>query len=106
MDATQPSARRRGLGRRSLLVGSAATAMVALTKPGLAFADTTINGGFQTGYDNGWFYTFWTDTPGSTEMVLKSGGQYTLSWNNTGNCVCGKGWGNGGWWTVNYWGGY
>jgi endo-1,4-beta-xylanase len=105
MGVNPPSGLSRGLGRRSLLVGTAATAMVALTKPGPALADATITTN-QTGWDNGYFYSFWTNDPGSTTMWLKSGGRFDVSWTDSDNCVVGKGWGTGSWRTVNYWGSY
>ncbi len=67
MGATPPPSQGLGIGRRSLLVGGAATAMLALAKPGAALADTTINTNSKSGWDNGWFYSYWTDAKGPTE---------------------------------------
>lgn len=48
----------------------------------------------QTGTDGLW-YTFWKDNQGSVSMDLNGGGSFAVRWTNTGNFVCGKGWGTG-----------
>jgi glycosyl hydrolase family 11 len=56
----------------------------------------------QTGTHDGFYYSFWKDSPGSVDFCLLSGGRYTSQWSGVNNWVGGKGWQIGSRRTVSY----
>jgi len=47
------------------------------------------------GWNNGFFYSWWTDNQGTAYYNNQGGGQYNLQWSGNGNLVGGKGWNPG-----------
>jgi endo-1,4-beta-xylanase len=51
---------------------------------------------YQSGTHDGYFWSLWTDDrSGYVNYSNGSGGNYSVSWNYTGNFTCGKGWSSG-----------
>ncbi|ORY16691.1 glycosyl hydrolases family 11-domain-containing protein [Clohesyomyces aquaticus] len=59
-----------------------------------------------TGYNNGYYYSFWTDGAGNVNYNNGAGGRYDVTWSGNGNWVGGKGWNPGSARTINYSGSY
>ena len=52
--------------------------------------------GYRSGTHDNYFWSFWTDDrQGWVDYQNGSGGNYSVSWDYTGNFTCGKGWSSG-----------
>jgi endo-1,4-beta-xylanase len=51
----------------------------------------------QTGTNNGFYYSFWTNGDGTVSYTNGNAGEYSVTWSNEngGDFTCGKGWNPG-----------
>lgn len=49
----------------------------------------------ETGTNNGYYFSFYTDDGGDVEYNNESEGEYTVTWTDCGDFVAGKGWSTG-----------
>jgi len=89
--ARHPSRRSLRAALGTVAVGALMAGTVALAAPASA---QNVNSN-QTGTHSGYWFSFWTDAPGTVSATLGNGGNYSTQWSNTGNFVIGKGWSTG-----------
>lgn len=75
-----------------LLAGSAIAGVFA--HPAELEKKSTITSS-QTGTNNGYYYSFYTDNGGTVDYSNDAAGEYSVTWKNSGDFVAGKGWATG-----------
>ncbi len=92
--------RRRKVSPLTAIASAVGLVAAALALAAPAQAQTVTEN--STGTHNGYFYTHWTDSPGTASITLGAGGSYSTQWSNTNNFVSGKGWATGSRRTISY----
>ncbi|KAJ4406213.1 hypothetical protein N0V85_004554 [Neurospora sp. IMI 360204] len=87
---------------KSLLLGAAGALAVPFNAT--EFSELNVRAGTPsgTGFNNGFYYSFWTDNGGNVNYNNGNGGSYSVNWQNAGNFVAGKGWNPGSARTITY----
>ncbi|KAJ4413932.1 hypothetical protein N0V82_008237 [Gnomoniopsis sp. IMI 355080] len=82
---------------QSFLTLAAATCVAAVPFNGVGARVQPVQRQTATGQgtSNGFFYSNWNDGSGSVTYNNGAAGQYSVSWQNAGNLVVGKGWATG-----------
>jgi endo-1,4-beta-xylanase len=78
-----------------------ALACLAVLGMSAAHAQTCISSS-QTGTNNGNYFSFWKDSPGTVNFCMYANGRYTSNWSGINNWVGGKGWATGSNHTISY----
>ena len=73
---------------------ASATVMGVMGMPGDYNKRQTITTS-QTGTNNGYYYSFWTNGGGTVDYTNGAAGEYSVSWTNCGDFTSGKGWSTG-----------
>ena len=72
------------------------SALICLAALGISAAQAqTCLTSSQTGTNNGHYFSFWKDNPGSVNFCMYANGRYTSNWSGINNWVGGKGWQTG-----------
>src|SRR6188768_2591596 len=83
------------LNKNAVTRGRVVTALICLTGLFASAAHAQCLTSSQTGTNNGFYYSFWKDNPGTVNFCLQAGGRYTSNWSGINNWVGGKGWQTG-----------
>jgi len=89
---SRPPRLRRG---RGILLALASGAAICCAMPAGAEPARTVTSN-ETGEQGGFFWSFWTESPGTVSMQLGDAGHYSVRWDKTINFTAGKGWSHGG----------
>ncbi|KAJ5174964.1 uncharacterized protein N7482_000841 [Penicillium canariense] len=76
------------------LVVACSTVMSAMAAPSAISKRDTITS-TQTGTNNGYYYSFWTNGGGTVEYTNGAAGEYSVTWEDCGDFTSGKGWATG-----------
>ena len=81
--------------RKSLMTKGAAAAVIGALGLYATASDAQTFSNNQTGTNNGFYYSLWSNGQGYVSMTLGSAGNYSTNWSNIGDFTSGKGWSTG-----------
>ncbi|KAL2152762.1 hypothetical protein VTH82DRAFT_5947 [Thermothelomyces myriococcoides] len=91
----------------SLFVAAYAAAVAVAAPSEAALQKRQTYTSSQTGWHDGYYFSFWTDGGGNVRYTNEAGGRYSVTWSgNNGNWVGGKGWNPGAARNISYTGQY
>ena len=78
-----------------LVLGLSAVVTVLAVPPNFELETRQTITTSQTGTNNGYYYSFWTNGGGTVDYTNKNAGEYSVTWKNDGDFTAGKGWNPG-----------
>ncbi|KAL2130447.1 hypothetical protein VTI74DRAFT_6376 [Chaetomium olivicolor] len=87
---------------KALLLGAASVFAFPLNSTEPRDLEARAGTASSTGWNNGYYYSFWTDGGGTVYYTNGAAGSYSTQWTNCGNFVGGKGWNPGAARTINF----
>ncbi len=79
---------------KALLLGATGALAIPFNAPETSDSGLVARAGTASsaGWNNNYYYSFWTDNGGTVNYQNNAGGSYAVQWTNCGNFVGGKGW--------------